>query len=83
VDSHQEFMDVSDALPISAGSAFYSPAPKMFDDAVLVSHAVVRQWDNDNLVTLSPAGIGRLRKHFEEFGFGADEIVALKQGKVV
>ena len=26
---------------------FYSLAPKMFGDAVLVSHAIVRQWDRD------------------------------------
>ena len=33
----------------------------MFGDAVLVSHAIVRQWDPDNPLTLSPAGLGRLR----------------------
>src|SRR6478735_1496586 len=33
----------------------------MFGDAVLVSHAIVRQWDKDNPMTLSPAGLGRLR----------------------
>ena len=40
---------------------FYSLAPKMFGDAVLVSHAIVRQWDRGNPATLSPAAIGRLR----------------------
>ena len=33
----------------------------MFGDAVLVSHAIVRQWDEVRPITLSPAGIGRLR----------------------
>src|SRR6266850_7842033 len=33
----------------------------MFGNAVLVSHAIVRQWDRDNPATLSPAAIGRLR----------------------
>jgi len=28
---------------------------------VLVSHAIVRQWDRDNPATLSPVAIGRLR----------------------
>ena len=33
----------------------------MFGNAVLVSHAIVRQWDERNPATLSPAAIGRLR----------------------
>jgi beta-N-acetylhexosaminidase len=61
VDSHQEFMDISDALYPEQEALFYSLAPKMFGNAVLVSHAIVRQWDRDNPATLSPAAIGRLR----------------------
>ena len=47
VDLHQEFMDISDALVPEQEQLFYSLAPKMFGDAVLVSHAIVRQWDKD------------------------------------
>jgi beta-N-acetylhexosaminidase len=61
VDSHQEFMDISDALRDEQEELFYSLAPQMFGDAVLVSHAIVRQWDADRPMTLSAAGIGRLR----------------------
>lgn len=61
VDSHQEFMDISDALSADQEELFYALAPKIFGDAVLVSHAIVRQWDRDNPATLSPAAIGRLR----------------------
>lgn len=61
VDSHREFMDISDALRPEQESLFHSLAPKMFGNAVLVSHATVRQWDPDNPATLSPAAIGRLR----------------------
>jgi beta-N-acetylhexosaminidase len=61
VDSHQEFMDISDALHPEQEELFYSLAPKMFGNAVLVSHAIVRQWDERNPATLSPAAIGRLR----------------------
>src|SRR2546422_1987201 len=56
VDSHQGFMDISDALRDEQEELFYSLAPKMFGDAVLVSHAIVRQWDRDHLMTLSAAG---------------------------
>jgi beta-N-acetylhexosaminidase len=61
VDSHQDFMDISDALRPEQETLFYSLAPRMFGDAVLVSHAIVRQWDRDNPATLSPIAIGRLR----------------------
>ncbi len=61
VDSHQEFMDISDTLREEQEALFYSLAPRMFGDAVLVSHAIVRQWDEDHPMTLSAAGLGRLR----------------------
>ena len=66
VDSHQEFMDISDALRGEQEELFYSLAPKIFGDAVLVSHAIVSQWDKDRPMTLSAAGIGRLRKRLPD-----------------
>jgi beta-N-acetylhexosaminidase len=66
VDSHQEFMDISDALQDEQEELFYSLAPKMFGDAVLVSHAIVRQWDPDRPMTLSPAGLGRFRQRLPD-----------------
>ena len=60
VDSHQEFMDISDALRDEQEELFYSLAPRMFGNAVLVSHAIVRQWD-ERPMTLSASGLGRLR----------------------
>ena len=66
VDSHQEFMDISDSLRAEQEELFYRLSPKMFGDAVLVSHAIVRQWDPDNPMTLSPAGLGRLRRRLPD-----------------
>ena len=66
VDSHQEFMDISDALRHEQVELFYSLAPKMFGDAVLVSHAIVKQWDRNRPMTLSAAGLGRLRKRLPD-----------------
>ena len=60
VDSHQEFMDISDTLRDEQEALFYSLAPQMFGDAVLVSHAIARQWDKRPM-TLSAAGLSRLR----------------------
>lgn len=66
VDSHQEFMDISDSLRPEQEELFYSLAPKMFGDAVLVSHAIVRQWDTGNPMTLSAIGLGRLRQRLPD-----------------
>lgn len=66
VDSHLEFMDISDALRPEQEELFYALAPDTFGDAVLVSHAIVRQWDAQHPMTLSPAGIGRLRRRLPE-----------------
>ena len=59
-------MDISDALRDEQEELFYSLAPRMFGDAVLVSHAIVRQWDKDRPMTLSAAGLGRLRKRLPD-----------------
>jgi len=66
VDSHQEFMDISDSLRPEQEELFYRLSPKMFGDAVLVSHAIVAQWDRDNPMTLSAAGLGRLRRRLPD-----------------
>ena len=66
VDSHQAFMDISDSLRAEQEELFYALAPKMFGNAVLVSHAIVRQWDPDNPMTLSAAGLGRLRRRLPD-----------------
>ncbi|MBR1125412.1 glycoside hydrolase family 3 protein [Bradyrhizobium lablabi] len=66
VDSHQEFMDISDALRPEQEALFYSLAPNMFGNAVLVSHAIVRQWDARRPATLSPVAIGRLRERLPD-----------------
>ena len=66
VDSHREFMDISDGLVPEQEELFYSLAPRMFGDAVLVSHAIVRQWDRERPMTLSAAGLGRLRRRLPD-----------------
>ena len=66
VDSHQEFMDISAALRPEQEDLFYRLSPKMFGDAVLVSHAIVSQWDAANPLTLSEAGLGRLRRRLPD-----------------
>src|SRR4029453_15539419 len=74
VDSHQDFMDISDALRPEKEALFYSLAPRVFGDAVLVSHAIVGQWDRDNPATLSPAAIGRLGARLPETLLITDEL---------
>lgn len=66
VDSHLEFMDISDALRPEQEELFYALAPQTHGDAVLVSHALVRPWDAHHPMTLSAGGIGRLRRRLPE-----------------
>jgi beta-N-acetylhexosaminidase len=66
VDSHLEFMDISDALRPEQEELFYALAPQIHGDAVLVSHAIVREWDARHPMTLSGGGIGRLRRRLPE-----------------
>ncbi|WP_426438788.1 glycoside hydrolase family 3 N-terminal domain-containing protein [Bradyrhizobium genosp. P] len=66
VDSHLEFMDVSDSLRPEQEELFYTLAPQTYGDAVLVSHAIVGPWDTRNPMTLSSAGISRLRRRLPE-----------------
>ena len=65
-DSHQDFMDISDTLRPEQEALFWSLAPKIFGNAVLVSHAIVGSWDRDYPATLSPVAIGRLRSRLPE-----------------
>jgi len=74
VDSHHEFMDISDALTPQQEELFYALAPKMYGDAVLVSHAIVQQWDKDRPMTLSAAGLGRLRAHLPDTLLVSDDM---------
>jgi beta-N-acetylhexosaminidase len=67
-------MDISDALRHEQVELFYSLAPKMFGDAVLVSHAIVRQWDPDRPMTLSGAGLGRLRQRLPDTLLVSDDL---------
>jgi len=73
VDSHQEFMDITDTLRDEQEALFYSLAPQMFGDAVLVSHAIARQWD-ERPMTLSAAGLGRLRTRLPDTLLITDDI---------
>ncbi|MCC8939302.1 glycoside hydrolase family 3 protein [Bradyrhizobium sp. Arg68] len=66
VDSHLEFMDISDALRPEQEELFYALAPQIFGDAVLVSHAIVRAWDAQHPMTMSSNAIGRLRRRLPE-----------------
>ncbi|MEY9173258.1 beta-glucosidase-like glycosyl hydrolase [Bradyrhizobium elkanii] len=59
-------MDISDALRPEQEELFYTLAPRTYGDAVLVSHAIVRQWDAQHPMTLSSAGLGRLRRRLPE-----------------
>lgn len=74
IDSHQDFMDISDILRPEQEELFCSLAPEMFGNALLVSHAIVRQWGNEVPLTLSAAAIGHLRARLSTTLFVTDDM---------
>ncbi len=61
VNSHDELMDLTPFLSEEAEALFFDLAPKTFTNAILLSHAFVKQWDEIYPVSISPAAISRIR----------------------
>lgn len=61
VDSHNQIMDLSHGLVLEQENLFYELAPKVNGNALLVSHAIINQWDKNLPITTSLSAIKRLR----------------------
>lgn len=61
VDSHNDFMDISDSLYTEQEELFYELAPEIPGDAIIISHAIIKQWDADIPMTLSANSLCRIR----------------------
>jgi len=66
VDSHEEIMDLSTALYPEQEELFYKLAPHTFGNAIVVSHANIRQWDKKYPITLSSYAIKRIRRRLPD-----------------
>ena len=61
VDSHTEIMDISNGIVLEQENLFYELAPKINGNALLVSHAIINQWDEKLPITTSLSAIKRVR----------------------
>ncbi len=74
VNSHEELTDLSGLVPDEQLALFYELGLAVPGGAVLVSHGILREWDPRYPVSMSPAGIRRLREKLPEALLLADDL---------
>jgi beta-N-acetylhexosaminidase len=74
VNSHEELTDLSGLVPDEQLALFYELGMNLPGGAVLVSHGILREWDPRYPVSMSPAGIRRLREKLPEALLLADDL---------
>ena len=74
VNSHEELTDLSGLVPDEQLALFYELGLSMPCNAVLVSHGILREWDPRYPVSMSPAGIRRLREKLPEALLLSDDL---------
>jgi len=74
VNSHEELTDLSGLVPDEQLALFYELGMSLPGNAVLVSHGILREWDPRYPVSMSPAGIRRLREKLPEALLLADDL---------
>lgn len=73
VDSHEELMDITDSLDEAQVELFYELAANLHGDAILLSHAYVKQWDQAP-VSLSSTVVKMMRERLSETLLITDDI---------
>lgn len=74
VNSHEELTDLSGLIPDEQFALFYELGKEVPGDAVLVSHGILREWDPRYPVSMSPAGVRRLRERLPEALLLSDDL---------
>ncbi|HMU53869.1 MAG TPA: glycoside hydrolase family 3 N-terminal domain-containing protein [Nitrospira sp.] len=62
VNSHDELTDVSNSISDEQLELFYGLGDTVSGKGIVVSHGIVGQWDEGVPVSMSPAGIARIRQ---------------------
>lgn len=73
-NSHLDLTDISDSLNDEQVNMFYTLGKKLKTHAVLVSHGIVKQWDADVPVSMSPTALSLLETNLPEGIFISDDI---------
>ena len=61
-DSHLALTDLSGRIPTGQLDLFHRLGTEISGGAIMLSHGLVRDWDGEYPVSLSPAAVGRLRE---------------------
>ena len=65
-NSHLSLTDVTATLTEAEEEIFYELGAEVYGGAILLSHAFVRQWDQENPVSLSLSAVARLRSRLPD-----------------
>lgn len=73
VNSHEELTDISDSLTEEQLNLFYEITPQLPGNSLLVSHGIVKQWDNQWPTSVSRAALSALRHKLPDTLFLSDD----------
>jgi beta-N-acetylhexosaminidase len=73
-NSHEDLTDLSGLVPDEQLQLFYELGRDLPGQAVLLSHGILREWDPRYPVSMSPAGIRRLREKLPEALLLSDDL---------
>ncbi|SLM48926.1 conserved protein of unknown function [Nitrospira japonica] len=62
VNSHRELTDLSDTISDDQLELFYQFGESISGESIVVSHGIVRQWEEGTPVSMSPIAIAKLRQ---------------------
>jgi beta-N-acetylhexosaminidase len=74
VNSHEELTDLSGLVPDEQIQLFYELGEDLPGQAVLISHGILREWDPRFPVSMSKAGIRRLRERLPDALLISDDL---------
>lgn len=73
-NSHEELLDLSDVLTPAQEEIFYELIPQISQQAVLVSHGLINQWEPGRPASISKVALGRLRQRCPEALIISDDL---------
>lgn len=73
-NSHTDLTDISDSIDEKQLELFYKWGKQISGEAVLISHGLVRQWDDNLPVSMSKKAIDHLRSKLPEALFISDDM---------
>ena len=73
-NTHHDLTDISDSISEEQLKLFYDLGGWISGASMVVSHAIVQQWEKDTPVSMSPIGIGKLREHLPNILLISDDL---------